>query len=253
MNPVTIRKTVIGAGMPKICLPIVGSSIPEIVRQAERFSSYHCDLAEWRIDWFDGVDNPAQIEQAAHALRDVLGDIPLLMTFRTLEEGGQRSISADSYIALYALAAEQHLADAIDVELFRGDEQVSAIIEQAHAHQIAVIVSNHNFTLTPPQEEIVARLERAQALGGDILKIAVMPQNAQDVLTLLSATEQAHRRCSQPLITMSMGQLGAVSRIAGETFGSAVTFGAAGAASAPGQLAADDLYTILCTLHGKKD
>lgn len=249
MNPVMIRTVAIGTGMPKICLPIVGKTIPDIVRQAEQFSSYHCDLAEWRIDWFDGVDDPAQVQEAAHALREVLGEIPLLMTFRTLEEGGQRSISADEYISLYALASETHLADAIDVELFRGQEQVAAIVSQAHAHQKKVVLSNHNFTSTPPQDEIVARLQRAQELGGDILKIAVMPQSAQDVLTLLSATEQAHRLCSQPLITMSMGQLGAISRIAGETFGSAVTFGAAGAASAPGQLAADDLYTILCTLH----
>ena len=66
---------------------------------------------------------------------------------------------------------------------------------------------------------------------------------------LLSATEEAHRLCDRPLITMSMGPLGAVSRVAGETFGSAVTFGAAGKASAPGQIAADDLYRILSVLH----
>lgn len=249
MNFITIKNCKIGAGIPKICLPIVGKTTEEICQQAQCFSNYHCDLAEWRIDWFDGVMELSQVKESARALRAVLPDIPILLTFRTKEEGGERSISTEDYIQLYRFAARNGLADALDVELFRGDEVVQTIVSCAHEQDIAVVVSNHNFTETPAQNEIVSRLQKAQALGGDILKIAVMPQTAQDVLTLLAATEEAHRTCTQPLITMSMGSLGAVSRISGEVFGSAVTFGAAGKASAPGQIAADDLYQILSTLH----
>ena len=251
MKLITIKNFTIGSGMPKICLPIVGTTEEEICAQARSFSGYHCDIAEWRVDWFADVDDRSKFEQTARALRSVLPDTPILLTFRTKEEGGERAISDEDYRALYYFAARSGLIDLLDVELFRGDDTVRDIISFAHECDVAVVVSNHNFTETPPQEEIVSRLQNAQALGADILKIAVMPQTPRDVLTLLAATEQAHRLCSQPLITMSMGALGAVSRIAGETFGSAVTFGAAGKASAPGQIAADDLYRILSVLHSE--
>ena len=251
MKLITIKNCTIGSGMPKICLPIVGTTEEEICRQAQSFSGYHCDLAEWRVDWFAGLDDLTQLEHAARALRAVLPDTPILFTFRTKEEGGERAISDEDYRALNYFAARSGLIDLLDVELFRGDDTVRDIISFAHECDVAVVVSNHNFTETPPQEEIVSRLQKAQALGADILKIAVMPQSPRDVLTLLSATEEAHRLCDRPLITMSMGPLGAVSRIAGETFGSAVTFGAAGKASAPGQIAADDLYRILSVLHSE--
>lgn len=251
MNFITIKNCTIGSGMPKICLPIVGTTEEEIYRQAQSFSSYHCDLAEWRADWFSGLDDRVQLDQTARALRSILPDTPILFTFRTKEEGGERAISEEDYRALSFFAARSGLIDLLDVELFRGDDTVRDIISFAHECGVAVVVSNHSFTETPPQEEILSRLQRAQALGADILKIAVMPQSPRDVLTLLSATEEAHRLCSCPLITMSMGPLGAVSRVAGEAFGSAVTFGAAGKASAPGQIAADDLYQILSVLHSE--
>ena len=90
--------------------------------------------------------------------------------------------------------------------------------------------------------------------GADILKLAMMPKAPEDVLNLLYATVQINtflREKSRseeeikPVITMSMGKLGAVTRISGETFGSAVTFGAMEKASAPGQLETEALYNIL--------
>ena len=76
-----------------------------------------------------------------------------------------------------------------------------------------------------------------QRLGADICKIATMPHSPADVLTLLDATRiMAEEHADRPLITMAMGALGIVSRVSGETFGSAATFGMAGTPSAPGQI-----------------
>ena len=84
--------------------------------------------------------------------------------------------------------------------------------------------------------------------GADICKIAVMPQSPQDVLTLLQATYDVSQIIDRPVITMSMGKTGVVSRLAGSTFGSAVTFGAAQKTSAPGQIDANELRKILAIL-----
>ncbi|MBK4329426.1 type I 3-dehydroquinate dehydratase, partial [Enterobacter hormaechei] len=50
------------------------------------------------------------------------------------------------------------------------------------------------------------------------------------------------------LITMSMGKSGGVSRVTGRLFGSAMTFGTVGQASAPGQIAIAKLREVMDTL-----
>ena len=80
-------------------------------------------------------------------------------------------------------------------------------------------------------------------------KIAVMPHSKKDVLTLLAATAEASERLTVPVITMSMGGQGLVSRLSGEVFGSCLTFGALRSASAPGQIDAEDLKRVLEVIH----
>ena len=91
-------------------------------------------------------------------------------------------------------------------------------------------------------------MERA---GADIAKIAVMPQKAEDVLELLSATLKAVQSMSCPVITMSMGKSGMISRVCGEIFGSSVTFGSMHTSSAPGQIDIEALRQMLAVLHGE--
>ena len=124
-------------------------------------------------------------------------------------------------------------------------------LEGVHAQGVPVIASSHDFEQTPPSQELLARIERMWASGADIAKIAVMPRSAQDVLRLLEVTQEAVRAQRGPVVTMSMGRLGGVSRLAGETFGSAMTFGSAGSASAPGQIDARTLRAALSALHGE--
>ena len=145
------------------------------------------------------------------------------------------------------------MADLIDVELFTGDREVSEIVNFAHENEVKVVMSNHDFDKTPAKEEIVKRLCKMQELGADLPKIAVMPQTTSDVLTLLCATdEMVTKYADRPIITMSMAGLGVISRIAGETFGSALTFGAAKVASAPGQVSVKELNNVLKLMHESK-
>lgn len=89
-------------------------------------------------------------------------------------------------------------------------------------------MSNHDFDKTPSFDEITGRLIGMKKLGADVAKLACMPNSAKDVLTLLSATEAVKSQYpDEPIITMSMGKLGAISRISGEIFGSALTFSSA--------------------------
>ena len=250
MNTVKVRNIEIGSGVPKICIPIVGITQEEVLKAAREIKKLDADVVEWRVDWFEEVWNGEKIRETLLQLRKILEEIPLLFTFRTLNEGGEKAAQAEDYVNLNQAAIETGCIDLVDVELFTGDEAVRKIVERAHEHAVGVVMSSHDFQKTPSQEEIVSRLIRMQQLGADIPKIAVMPRCKKDVLTLLAATEEmSSEYADRPIITMSMASDGMISRLCGEVFGSALTFGAAGEASAPGQMEAGDLRTVLDILH----
>ena len=250
MNTVKVRDIEIGAGAPKIIVPIVGVTKNDIIEEAKTFHSIPVDVVEWRVDWFEGVFDFAQVEDALKDLRAALGNIPILITFRTSKEGGEKSIEPEDYAKLNIKAAQTGYVDFIDVEIFTGDAIVTKIIDGAHAAGVKVIASNHDFHKTPEKSDIIYRLRKMQDMNADIPKIAVMPQNKKDVLTLLSATEEmTSLYADRPIITMSMAGTGVISRLCGEIFGSSMTFGAAKKASAPGQMGVNDLSTVLDLLH----
>lgn len=247
---VTVKDITLGEGMPKICVPLVGTTAAELIEEAEALKALAPDLVEWRSDFFTEVEEPAAVLGMLNQLHAILPDIPLIFTFRSAREGGEREISAEYYISLNQTAAGSGHVDIIDVELAGDEGDVRGLIAAAHACGVFVIVSNHDFHGTPSEEEIVSRLRRAQELGGDLPKIAVMPQNAGDVLTLLAATNTMQQQyADRPIITMSMAGEGVISRLAGEIFGSALTFGAAHKPSAPGQVAVAELRKALELLH----
>lgn len=250
VNPVLVRNIEIGSGMPKVCVPIVEKTREDILSTAKAICSTEADLVEWRADWYEDVSAFSEVIKTADMLRSILGETPLLFTFRSAREGGEKELSLESYAALLENVAKTGFVDLIDVEVFSGDDAVKNIIQTAHAHGVKVIASNHDFEGTPAREELVARLCKMQDLGADILKIAVMPQTRSDLLTLLSVTEEmSSRHTSRPVITMSMGRTGTLSRLCGEVFGSAVTFASFGKVSAPGQIAIEDLKAGLRLLH----
>lgn len=250
MNTIKVRDIEIGAGTPKIIVPIVGVTKEDILNEAKTFDSIPVDVVEWRVDWFEHVFEFDKVEDVLKELRTVLGNIPLLLTFRTKKEGGEKAIDTKDYKELNLRAAKTGYVDFIDVEIFTGDDVVREIIDGAHAAGVKVIASNHDFFKTPAKSDIIYRLRKMQDMGADIPKIAVMPQSKRDVLTLLCATEEmVTDYADRPIITMSMAGTGVISRLCGEVFGSSMTFGAAKKASAPGQMGVNDLNTVLDLLH----
>ncbi|UZP02217.1 type I 3-dehydroquinate dehydratase [Clostridium botulinum] len=251
MNKVVQVKNVkIGEGIPKICVSIVGATSKEILDEAENLKELTLDIVEWRVDFYEEVFDIEKVKDTLSKLITTLNEIPLIFTFRNKIEGGEREIPTEYYLKLNLEVAKTKLVDLIDVELFIGDDLVKEIVEVAHNNKVKVIISNHDFFKTPCKEEIVSRLIKMIQLNGDLPKIAVMPQCEIDVLTLLYATNEVKNKYpNNPIITMSMSRRGVISRIAGEIFGSCLTFGAAKKASAPGQIGAEELNFVLKLLH----
>lgn len=250
MNIVKIRGLSLGEGRPKICVPITGRTREEICLRVKELKDAEPDLAEWRADWYEKVREEEALKEMLAFLRRELGELPLLVTFRTKEEGGERELSISDYRRFLKEVLDSAQADLLDVELSKGSGLLKEICREAHAAGVGVVASSHDFQATPDQEEIIRRLREMQDCGADLLKLAAMPRSAEDVLTLLSATVRMRKEYArQPVITMSMGKTGLVSRLCGEAFGSALTFGSAGVASAPGQIGAQELRQVLEIIH----
>ena len=246
---VTVRNLTIGEGMPKICVPIVATTEAEIIAKAEEIMEYSVDMIEWRADYFEDAYNLSAVASVLSGIRKVIGDMPLLFTFRSESEGGCKSICSKDYFALNLAVAMYGEVDIIDLEIYHDLERAKNVIAMLHEAGIKVIASHHDFDKTPPRSEIMNKLSKMKELDADILKIAVTPNEIGDVARLLKITGRTSINYEKPLITMAMGKMGTVTRIAGEFFGSDVTFGTVGESSAPGQLHVEDLKLILETLH----
>lgn len=246
MKTVVVRDIKIGEGITKICVPILGKSKEEILSFAKKVKELEIDLVEWRADWYEDVLDENQVKQLLEELRVIVGNLPILYTYRTTKEGGNGNASDEEYISMNQKVCDMGLVDMIDVEMFSGEKVIEQIISHAHEKNVIVVGSNHDFGGTPSQKQLVTRLQLMQHFKADILKIAVMPKTKKDVIALLLATEEMVTKYAKcPVVSMSMSKMGVLSRISGELFGSAMTFASAGAASAPGQIPVEDMKKIL--------
>jgi 3-dehydroquinate dehydratase-1 len=256
----------IGEGKPKICASITETDRKAVIAAADLLLQKRIDIVEWRVDFYEELHQWDMVLETLQRLKMSLSGKPLLVTLRTMAEGGNVELSPDSYRDFLEKLADSGYVDMIDVEIFQeisyeditssqpGDStwqqftQLQQWIE--HLQQKSVVVgSYHDFHATPSDREMEQRMEIIGASGVDIPKLAVMPQNKMDVLRLMTFTLREKEKLGKPLITMAMGKMGSISRVSGEAFGSSVTFGSIGQESAPGQLPVNKLEEMLEMIH----
>ena len=229
-----------------MCAPLVGADRDALLAEAAAARSAAADILEWRVDHFKNISNIGEVIDLGRALRGASGGLPLLFTRRSPAEGGKPVPIPDSKVVeLYAEVCAGGFAELVDYEMSNGAREMKAVREASRAHGVGLVCSFHDFERTPPLTELLAQFHRAQDLGGDVAKVSVMARNPEDVLTLLAATQQASRELALALIGVSMGPHGALSRIAGFAFGSALTFGVAAGSSAPGQMPIGELRAAI--------
>lgn len=257
---IVIKNRTIGEGRPLICVPIVSDSVDGIKKECNDILNKPVDMVEWRADFYLRCNHIESTVDAMDIIRNKLKYKPILFTYRTAYEGGEErfeesgKITPERYMTMIKYAADNLGPDIIDIEAGRAcDRDMSELIAYVKSKNIAVISSMHDFDKTPEDTYMQEVFDRMNRLGADIFKIAVMPKSGKDVLTLMSFSETAKNRYPNPIITISMGRLGLVSRVAAELDGSAVTFASVGKASAPGQIDAVKLKKMLAEFSQSDD
>ena len=261
-------------GLPAVAVSLTGPSLAHAQAQARSAIGAGADVLELRVDLLEetGALTAAPMDTAAARVLECLqgvGEVangadaaaPLLLTCRTAAEGGRAQLDDAAYGALlrsvldgFADWAPERRPAAIDVEVQRGCLQW--VCKQAHGLGVDVVASFHDFETTPPDEVLEGDLARMADEGADLAKIAVWPTSADDVARLLGVCARATAGRGEgsgpgvPVAAMSMGALGAASRVA-PAFGSALTFAVVPdeqgetRASAPGQMPIQDVRRCL--------
>lgn len=244
-----IKGKVIGEGKPLVCVPIMEKSRQAIMEEAKRLADSKAEMVEWRVDAFEEVYSFNAIREVLQKLGEIFTETIFVYTFRSKAQGGLLELDEESILDLHEVAAESKVVDLVDVEFF-ATENSSKEIRKLQKMGVSIIASHHDFAQTPDKNTMGILLEKMLAGGADIVKLAVMPENRADVLALLEVTSNFKENYPEaPVITMSMGATGGISRIAGEYFGSCVTFGAGTKASAPGQIEREKLDEVLKIIH----
>ncbi|MBM7645848.1 3-dehydroquinate dehydratase-1 [Scopulibacillus daqui] len=239
-------KTLGDPAQPLICTPIIGRTQKEILQELTHVTAKKPDLIEWRADFFDKIENTDEVIALAKRIRENAGDIPVIFTNRSQREGGQPiPLSEKEILEMYIEICKNTAADIIDFELSNRLEHLRYLRKVSHDAGLKMIMSYHHFESTPSQDVLMKKLLEAEACGADIAKAAVMPKTLKDVLTLLNVTYEGNKKLNIPLITISMGGYGTLTRMFGGVFGSCVTFAVGENSSAPGQIPIEDLKTVL--------
>lgn len=246
-RPILVHGRPLAEGrLPAICAPLVARTREALIAEARAVAAKQPDLLEWRADFFSALGDSAEVLATAAALREAAGGIPLLFTRRAQREGGEAiPLGEAQVVALYRAVCEARAVELVDFEMGNDPSHVQAVRDASRAAGVGLVLSFHDFRQTPPLADLLARFERAERLGADVAKVAVMPQGPDDVLRLLQATSQTSRERGIPVVSMSMAGWGALTRLGGGLFGSALTFAVGQNPSAPGQIAIEDVRTVL--------
>ena len=245
IKAVDVRGRKLGGDTPLLCTPLVGRTRERVLAEATSVVRQKPDLVEWRVDFFDRIGDTAAVIDTARALRELVGKRPIIFTRRAENEGGERiPIDEAQVFELYAAVAKSGLVDFVDFEKANDPEHLRQVREVTRKHEVRLILSYHNVSYTPGHAFLVDQFLEAERLGADVAMVQVVPRDRTDVLRLLAATAEADEKTRIPLISISVGPLGSVTRMVGGLFGSWLMFCVGESASAPGQIPIRDLVTV---------
>ncbi len=215
----------------------------EIKKAKENINDF--DIVEIRGDVFDALNR----EDHAKNVRYIIDEFKplnkeIIYTYRTSREGGSGSKTTVEYEALLKAVCEVMDINYIDIEVDSGDKIIASICETARDNNVKCLMSNHDFKKTPDTDEILSVINKMHSFGGDLYKVAYLPQSEEDVDNVTAAVKTARAAYGDRVIGISMGELGKDTRTAQGEAASVFTYGFISRDAAPGQIHVTELRSI---------
>ena len=217
-----------------ICASIIEPDIDSMVNIANSIDS---DIIELRLDYlsdFSGLEKLRAIRKEK------------IVTCMPSWEGGK--FEGRERERFEILKRSMEFAEFITIELRAKKKYREDLIERAKEIGVKVIIAYHDFNSTPERKEIMRILDGERDSRADIAKVAFMANDYKDVLDLMQVlVDKVDEGFGIPIIALSMGKLGRISRVLAPLLGSYLTFASVekGRESAEGQLTVNELRKIL--------
>jgi len=241
-----LKKTLFQESAFSICLTLSPRSLEELQEHLFVLPWDQVDLLEWRGDYME--DPRIQVfQEGFRKINEASGHRPLIFTLRAKEEGGQGGFRDEALLQVRQALVKEKDFFILDMEssyFLSGHPMAFAyhrLLEDAKKRGHGVLLSYHNFTETPADEVLLEILRKQQKLGGDLLKVAVLAEKTEDVERLMALSHAASRKLKQPIIAISMGEKGMVSRYDAKKSASCMTYVGLTEEVAPGQLSLAEL------------
>lgn len=250
MKSYSIGNVEIGTGRPKVGAWLMGSHSAELISEAKYFSASRGEFAEWHIEYFEPVVHLTEFVQMAEKIVHYLNGKPLIVSYREIATEGNSLYSKQDLAEIFKQLILSGWVNQLDFEVTLGKEFITRLTEFAHEHAVKVNLTDHFCEAETDRQALLERFWLMKSYQPDAMLLFTYPNSNFEVLELLAALEELHAQdLDIPYSGLACFDRGTISRIAGETFGSAVTYGAAMKVSIPGKIPVNDLYTILNLLH----
>lgn len=232
---------------PRICIATTAISLTDLQHQCKSVLPETEALLELRYDFFSHAASAFHLLQTLHIVHNELPHTPILFTLRTQTDGGAYPQSPTAYAQLIKVAIHSGLISYIDIEYNQPHSIRNLLITEAQKKHVPILMSLHAMQQTPSLETLLTHFAAMKKHGAAIAKIACMPHTPADVLTMLYAVKQIKEIYPHyPIIGISMGKLGRITRL----YGSAITFTTVSSArTAPGQFSLPTLKARLSALY----
>ncbi|WP_455951675.1 type I 3-dehydroquinate dehydratase [Arcanobacterium haemolyticum] len=226
-----------------IIVPVLGTTPAMLVDEVREAQAAGADVIEWRIDMLFG-DHPnfSFSTLGSEIIPQLLEatDLPILLTIRTANQGGEIRVSEGRYRLLLAEMLDTLLqlhvpSERIGVDIEYWHRAAPDLAKRAQELGFTVVVSDHNWLSTPDSDILRIMFDDMLAIDGAVAKLVVTPQSDEDVDRLLAVTKAVTSETGRMVISVAMGERGQRARLAGWTYGSVATFAAVSRPSAPGQ------------------
>ncbi len=211
-----------------IAVPLSDENFEENLRLCKEGGA---DIIELRVDLFENKD-PDFVLGCVQRVHEA--GLKTILTVRSEREGGSR---VENRLEIFKKVSPH--SDYTDIELSSQDI-ISEVRDAVKSAGKRLIISYHNFELTPANWILREVFREARRWSADIVKISVKSNSYEDTARLLCLGKEEEGQ----KILIAMGEYGKVSRVAGFVFGSVISYAFVGSAVAPGQLSLEEMARI---------
>ena len=220
--------------LPKVCIALGFADPAQLLAHALAEYASGERFLEFRLDY---LPHP---EDGLKVIRDFIAknaDCSVLATCRRHQNHGKYNGSIEEQVRILEGAVEAG-ARAVDVEV-ESAEAAYPRLEKLRTSS-CLIISYHNYDGTPAMEPVLKRLMKFPAFAYKLVTTAKKPSDCQKVLAL------AKGRQRDPLVLLTMGDMGFPTRVLSPALGALYTYAAPNAAegTAAGQVNAAQLRNL---------